>query len=390
MINVHRIAYFRVIALAFAAFIFNTTEFVPVALLSDIASDFSMQVSDTGLIITIYAWMVTILSLPFMLMTAKLERKRLLLNVFLLFVACHVLSAVAWDFWVLVLARIGIAASHAIFWSITASLAVRVAPINKGSQAIGLLALGTSLAMVLGLPLGRVVGDTFGWRVTFGLLAAFAAAETLLLYKILPLLPSRRAGSLKSLPLLAKKPLLMTLYALTVLIVSAHFTAYSYIEPFIKQLGANGGGFITIFLLIFGFSGIVASLLFGKFYKLIPNGFLIVSILFITASLLALNLLIKNETQMLLLAFVWGLGISGIGLSMQIKVLNLAPEATDVAMSIYSAIYNIGIGGGALIGHQVMTHLGLVRVGDAGAVFGACGLVLFCAALMKFKPAGKG
>ena len=59
-------------------------------------------------------------------------------------------------------------------------------------------------------------------------------------------------------------------------------------------------------------------------------------------------------------------------------------------MSIYSAIYNIGIGGGALIGHQVMTHLGLARVGDAGAIFGACGLVLFCAALRKFKPAGKG
>ena len=160
--NVHKIAYVRVTLLAVAAFIFNTTEFIPVALLSDIAADFSMDVTSTGLIITIYAWAVSILSLPLMLLTSKLERKRLLLRLFVLFTLSHVLAAIAWNFTVLVIARLGIAISHAIFWSITSSLVVRLAPINKGSQAIGMLALGTSLAMVLGLPLGRVVGELLG------------------------------------------------------------------------------------------------------------------------------------------------------------------------------------------------------------------------------------
>ena len=177
MINVHKIAYLRVIALTFGAFIFNTTEFVPVPLLSDIAKDFKMSTADTGLIITIYAWSVTILSLPFMLLTANLERRSLLLKVFIIFVASHALCAVAWNFTVLVIARVLIAISHAIFWSITASLAVRVAPINKSSQALGLLALGTSMAMILGLPLGRILGDSLGWRVTFGLIGVFAVGR---------------------------------------------------------------------------------------------------------------------------------------------------------------------------------------------------------------------
>lgn len=160
--NVHRIAYVRVTLLAFAAFIFNTTEFIPVALLSDIAADFSMDATSVGLIITVYAWAVSILSLPLMLLTSKLERKRLLLQLFVLFALSHVLAAIAWNFTVLVIARLGIAISHAIFWSITSSLVVRLAPINKGSQAIGMLALGTSLAMVLGLPLGARGRRAFG------------------------------------------------------------------------------------------------------------------------------------------------------------------------------------------------------------------------------------
>ena len=387
MINIHKIAYLRVIALAFAAFIFNTTEFVPVPLLSDIAKDFGMSTADTGLIITIYAWSVTILSLPFMLLTANLERRSLLLKVFIIFVASHALCAVAWNFTVLVIARVLIAISHAIFWSITASLAVRVAPINKSSQALGLLALGTSMAMILGLPLGRILGDSLGWRVTFGLIGIFAVGVGAWLYKILPLLPSKNSGSLKSLPELARNGFLMVIFLLTAIVISAHFSTYSYIEPFAKDISSFDGKFITIFLLLFGVAGIVASMLFSKFYKLIPNAFTAISIAIILACLLTLNFIATNESFMLALAFIWGLGIAGINMSFQIKVLNLASNATDAAMAIYSAIYNIGIGAGALIGHQTIVHLGEQNIGNVGSLFAAAGLVIFLVAAVKFKKA---
>ncbi|QPI06005.1 sugar transporter [Campylobacter concisus] len=387
MINIHKIAYLRVIALAFAAFIFNTTEFVPVPLLSDIAKDFGMSTADTGLIITIYAWSVTILSLPFMLLTANLERRSLLLKVFIIFVASHALCAVAWNFTVLVIARVLIAISHAIFWSITASLAVRVAPINKSSQALGLLALGTSMAMILGLPLGRILGDSLGWRVTFGLIGIFAVGVGAWLYKILPLLPSKNSGSLKSLPELARNGFLMVIFLLTAIVISAHFSTYSYIEPFAKDISSFDGKFITIFLLLFGVAGIVASMLFSKFYKLIPNAFTAISIAIILACLLTLNFIATNESFMLALAFIWGLGIAGINMSFQIKVLSLASNATDAAMAIYSAIYNIGIGAGALIGHQTIVHLGEQNIGNVGSLFAAAGLVIFLVAAVKFKKA---
>ena len=374
---VRRLKFFRVILLAFAGFVFNTTEFLPVALLSDIADSFHIPVEQAGLMITLYAWIVSLMSLPFMLMTAKLERRSLLIKLFIVFVASHVLSVLAWDFWVLLLSRIGIAFTHAIFWSITASLAVRVAPKDKKTQAIGLLAMGSALAMVLGLPLGRVIGQYFGWREAFAIIAVLAFTILILLYRFLPHLESRNAGSLRSLPLLIKRPLLLGLYALTILIISAHFTAYSYIEPFMVRIGEMSDSAATAILLIFGLSGITASLLFNRFYRRSPTAFLLTSMGILGLSLVLLLPLSGSQFSMFLLAFIWGIGISGIGLSLQVRVLQLASDATDVAMAIYSGLYNVGIGGGALLGNQVMQHLGLANIGFSGSALALLGIGLF-------------
>ena len=97
-----------------------------------------------------------------------------------------------------------------------------------------------------------------------------------------------------------------------------------------------------------------------------------------------------SEFSMYLLAFVWGVGISGIGLSLQVRVLQLAPDATDVAMAIYSGLYNIGIGGGALFGNQVMQHFGLANIGFSGAAFAARGLLLFIYIHFRYGKATSG
>jgi DHA1 family L-arabinose/isopropyl-beta-D-thiogalactopyranoside export protein-like MFS transporter len=361
-------AWLRVVTLAVAAFIFNTTEFVPVGLLSDIASSFGMQTAEVGIMLTIYAWVVALMSLPFMLLTSQVERKRLLIGIFTLFIASHVLSFVAWNFTVLVISRIGIAFAHAIFWSITASLAIRMAPAGKKAQALSLIATGTALAMVLGLPLGRVVGQYFGWRTTFFAIGVIAALTLFCVIKLLPKLPSEHSGSLKSLPLLFKRPALMSLYVLVAVVVTAHYTAYSYIEPFVQTVAGLSANVATFLLLVLGGAGIIGSVMFGKLGNRHSSMLVSGSIGLLVLCLALLLPAAQSTVNLTILSLFWGIAIMIITLGVQVKVLALAPDATDVSMALFSGIFNLGIGAGALVGNQVSLHFDMSSIGLVGAV----------------------
>ncbi|AXD72174.1 sugar transporter [Salmonella enterica] len=380
-----KVAWLRVVTLAIAAFIFNTTEFVPVGLLSDIAESFHMQTAQVGIMLTIYAWVVAVMSLPFMLLTSQMERRKLLICLFVLFIASHVLSFLAWSFTVLVISRIGIAFAHAIFWSITASLAIRLAPAGKRAQALSLIATGTALAMVLGLPIGRVVGQYFGWRTTFFAIGMGALITLLCLIKLLPKLPSEHSGSLKSLPLLFRRPALMSLYVLTVVVVTAHYTAYSYIEPFVQNVAGLSANFATVLLLTLGGAGIIGSLVFGKLGNRHASSLVSIAIALLVVCLLLLLPAADSEAHLAILSIFWGIAIMVIGLGMQVKVLALAPDATDVAMALFSGIFNIGIGAGALVGNQVSLHWSMSAIGYIGAI-PACAALVWAVLIFRKWP----
>lgn len=376
--------YLRVILMGISAFVVNTTEFVPVALLSDIARDFSITTAETGWVLTLYAWVVAAMSLPLMLLTGKLERKRLLLALFVVFIASHVLSVFAWSFQVLLISRVGVALSHAIFWSITAAITLRVAPEGKKALALSVLATGTSLAMVLGVPIGRLVGQWFGWRATFASIGVIACLVFLLQARFLPVLPSMFKGSIRKVPELLKNPLLVCLYLFCFVVFTAHYTAYSYIEPFMRQVGLISANMVTLVLLLFGGAGVIGSVLFSRWGDKFNKPLMLISTVLMLLTMLTLTLVVTSIWWLGLAALIWGAVLMLLILSVQAKVIMIDLDAQDMVMSMFSGIINLGIGAGALLGGFAVMRFSISSVGLVGAGVASMALLLVIYMINRF------
>lgn len=372
-----------VISLTLSTFIFNTSEFIPIGLLTSIADDFAITESKAGLLITIYAWVVALASLPLMMAFAKTENKKLMLSLVALFTASHILSGFSNSYVMLMISRIGVACSHAVFWSIVTPLAVHVAPEGHRSTAVSMIITGSSIAMIVGLPLGRAVGLMVGWRVTFLLIAILSAIVLCLLATFLPKVPSDNNISLKTLPTLVSTPALLCIFVMTALTITGHFTAYSYIEPFLGQAAGFTNGEITMVLSAFGVIGIIVSVLFSKYYDRHQFAFLRVAVLGICICTLLLGISSGNSFIMVFTCLLWGLSINCFNISLQSCIIDYSPFGTAIAMSIYSGIYNVGIGAGALVGGIVCSHIGIPFVGYVG---GAVSLVSALFFLLTVTP----
>lgn len=148
--------------IAVAAFVFNSSEFMPVGLLTDIGKTFGTNEATTGMLVSVYAWAVMLLSVPLMIIATRLDFRRLLLVVIVVFLVGQVLTSLSTSYWMLMAARMVVACAHSVFWAIAAPIAVRLVPKNKRALALSVVETGTAVAAIVGLPLGRAIGLAVG------------------------------------------------------------------------------------------------------------------------------------------------------------------------------------------------------------------------------------
>ncbi|MEA4916390.1 MAG: hypothetical protein VB073_02520 [Proteiniphilum sp.] len=201
---------------------------------------------------------------------------------------------------------------------------------------------------------------------------------------VLPVLKSKNAGSLKSLPKLVKRPALMGIYLLTVIMITAHFTGYTYIEPFMINIAGLDEKVATIVLLIFGAAGIGGSLLFSRYNEKRSLFLMGTSLICVSISLSLMYSLGINTYTIFLLCIFWGITFMILNLVLQDTVMKVAPDATAVAVSIYSGIYNVGIGSGALVGGTVSTHAGTQYVGLVGFLISILAISIYFLVIRRY------
>lgn len=367
------------IGMTISAFLVNTSEFMPIGLLTDISNDFNMTAAQAGVMITAYSWTVTILSLPLMLLACKIEPKKLLLGTLTVFSTCQVLSVISIGFPFLVVSRIGVACAHSIFWAIASPLAVRVVSKEHQSKALSAIITGTAIAMVLGMPLGRMIGLQIGWRMTFLCVAVISFLVLVYLAFVFPKIENTASFSINQLLELFKNSRLMITYIITFLFATGYYTTYSYIEPFLQRVAGFPSTLVTITLMLFGVAGLSGSYLFSRYYD--DHRFAFVqAVLFGFAG--ALGLLYPasiNMYMIILVCAIWGIAAMAFQTSFQAEIIGcVSTAASSVAMAIFSAIFNLGIGSGTWLGGVVYTNTSLNFIGFVGA------MIVLVAAFISF------
>ena len=366
----HRISLRQFLPLAgitVSAFLFNTSEFMPIGLLTSIALDFQITEAQAGVMISAYSWAVTILSLPLMLLACKIEYRKLLLITLGVFCLGQALSAFSSQYALLTASRICVACAHSVFWSIAAPMAVQLVDKEHRSAALSMVATGTSIAMILGLPLGRVIGLYIGWRMTFLTIGIISFLTLVYIWRVFPQIPSRSAFSVRQLPELVKNPVLIRLYGLTVVMATAYYTSYSYIEPFLQQIAGMSEEWITLTLILFGLSGLDGSVLFSRGYGHFRFGMLRLSFICMAVPPLLLHAASGSLYAVMILCAVLGMAATIFNVSFQAELIqHTSLSAAAVAMSIFSGIFNLGIGSGTWIGGMVSTYSSIAYIGYAG------------------------
>jgi DHA1 family inner membrane transport protein len=365
------------LALAIGAFGIGVTEFAPMGMLPAIATDLGVSIPSAGLLVSAYAMGVLVGAPVMTLTTARVPRRTLLIALMGIFTAGNLLSALADSYTTLLLARVLTSFNHGAFFGVGAVVAASVVAPEKRAGAVAGMFLGLTIATIGGVPLATWVGETIGWRTAFFGIAGLGAFAMLSLRLALPDLPGAQSGNmLAEVKVLGRAAVLKAL-GLTVLGSSAMFTVFTYIAPILREEAHASTGFVTGMLVLFGIGMTVGNIWSGRAADRAPDRTLIIGLGLLTAVLLVFAETMRWPLPAAAAILVWGFASFAIVPPLQMRVMEAAGDAPNLASAMNIGAFNLGNAIGAALGGFVISHrLGYPAVALAGSAMAGSALLI--------------
>lgn len=371
------------IVLSLSSFAIVTTELAPIGLLSALAHDLNQSEAITGLIVTGYGWVAAISALCSIVLLIRFPRKMVLMIMLLILAISNIIVAYSSSFNMIFSARIIGAIAHGSFWPLIGAVAYSLVPKHKLGLATSIIFSGVSVASILGVPLASYLTQLSSWRLAFEFLGLLSFIVCILILFFVPKIPDQAplvSGFFKK---VLQHSTLNRLFILTAMIISSHFAAFTFIEPFLSQIAHLESGQITLLLLVFGFAGLMGNILAGKLIDRHLHTIILVSLVFISGSVFAFGYLGYHVTLSIAIVFLalWGVSIASIFVGLQTWILKQADDLASAASAIYVAVFNASIGLGALIGSFMLQYVTLNRAFEIITIF----LIISLYLLQKFN-----
>jgi len=369
-------------ALTVAAYAIGTTEFVIVGLLPTVANDLNIDLPLAGLIVSVYALGVTFGAPILTALTGRLDRKLLLLGLMALFILGNTMAALSPGYAPLLVARVLSAFAHGVFFSVGSTIAADLVPENKRASAIAMMFMGLTVAIVTGVPLGTLIGQTFGWRATFAAVAGLGVIAFAGLWILLPSnLKKAPAATIGEQVKVLGSGRLLIVFAMTALGYGGTFVTFTFLASILEQVTGFQASAVSLILVLYGIAIAIGNIAGGRLanrdpIKALAWLFTAQAVVLAIFSFTAVSPWLTIPT-LAALGFLSFANVPGL----QIYVVQLAgvvrPAAVDVASALNIAAFNLGIAAGAWVGGLVVaSSLGLGATPWVGAIFVVGALVL--------------
>jgi predicted MFS family arabinose efflux permease len=364
--------------LAAATFVFVTTETQPIALLTPMAHGLDVSESSVGLLMTAYAGIAALTAIPLTIFASRIPRRGLVIATVSMLVVSQIGLALAPSYAIALGARLVGALAHGVFWSVIARVAATLVSRDRLGRATAIVFAGNSVALVAGTPLVSALGALLGWRAAVVCIGAIAATVVAAMWRVLPAIPSGEAhlGRREILTGAFRRPRLLVVCAVTVLVALGQFVAFTYLAPIVRaHTGLTGTGLSAV-LLAYGAAGVAGVAAVGAIADRRPRTAMLSCCGAVVVGLALIALVGHSTPVMIVATLAWGAGFTALPICLQNAVLRVAPRMPDTASALYVVAFQIGIGGGALIGAGLLGAGALASIPVVALVLIGAGSVI--------------
>jgi DHA1 family inner membrane transport protein len=369
-------------ALAAAAFAIGMAEFVVVGILPAIATDMKVDIPTAGQLVSLYALGVAVAAPLLTALTGRMDRRVLSVGLMVIFVAANLIAWLADSYTMLLVGRVLAGAVQGVFYSMATVLATNLVKKEKSGQAIGIVFMGLTVALVSGVPLGTFLTEIFNWRAAFLFICALGLASAVAQWILLPKKIERpEPASLgKQLSVIAV-PRMLLVFVITCLGYGGAFIAYTYLSEILQKITGFSQASVSGVLIIYGVAVTLGNIYCARLAdKKGPVKALIAMFVILSVVLALVSTAAPNPYLMVPLIMVWGAMAFGSIPVLQLYVVQQAqihaPHSVDASSSMNISAFNAGIALGAWAGGLVVAHYGLLATGAASALVVAVSVLL--------------
>lgn len=363
------------IMLAVGTFAIGTDGYVIAGLLPEMARDFDVTESAAGQFVTVFALAYAIGAPVLGVAMGNLPRRPVLIGSLALFIVSNVAAALVDSYGTMLAVRVLSAIAAAVFTPAAAAAVPALVPPEMRGRALGTVGAGVAIATAAGVPLGTLIGGSFGWRTTFLFVAGLSTVATAGLVLMLPPLPPEPAAGLRERLSVARTRGVLTALGLTVLWISGAFTVLTYMSPVLEALGGIHGGMLSIWLMIFGIAAVAGNALGGRAADRYPTTrLMVISTAGLTVALASFGALgslgVHGSLGAGLAAValvIWGIFGWSFAPLQQHRLVELAPESPGVVLSLNASAIYVGISLGGFLGSLALDRSGAFAVGWTAA-----------------------